>query len=608
MRFIGILIVAMTWIGSSAYGQCGSFPVLDLGNDVMLCQGQTVDFTVPAGYDFHSWNVTSGNPATVTISGTQTVILEVQNSTGNLVVNGDFEAGNTGFTSQYNAPSTPPPGNCCGLLSNAGDYAITTNPNIVHTNFVNCVDVTATGPGNMMVVNGSTIANTIVWAQTISVSPNTDYNFSAWVSSLENTNSINVSHLQFFINGVQVGPIFQPSLTGCSWQQFFETWNSGIEISADISIIAQNSAGNNDFALDDISFSATCVQSDTVEVVLDPSSINAGSDIAFCQNESESLTATANFPNPNFTWETGATTATITPTASGYYTVSATSPSGCFLSDSALVTITPMPWDFDIVDSQPTSCGVNSGAVFAVMNGTFNDPPYYTWNGPGANNPNQVDASVWQNLSSGWYYIQVESAGCYRYDSVFVDVSNPPVAGIGATPLSGDAPLNVTFTNSSTNSTSYIWSFGNGNTANANDLSGQQQTYTDPGVYTAYVVAEQGNCDDTAFITIVVNEPPVPPIPPVIVPVDLSYPNVFTPNGDLKNDFFEFDLLNIKEIEIYVVNRWGETVFSSTDVNFKWDGKINGTLATEGVYTFVYKATGAQNENLEGQGFVHLVY
>ena len=605
MRNFGLILLALIGANDFVSAQCGSYPVLDLGNDTMLCQGQAIDISVPSGYDYFSWNVVSGNPTTININSPQTVILEVQNiDNTNLVLNGDFEAGNTGFTTGYSVGNSPAIG---GILWDPSTYAITTNPHNVHSNFINCADVTTTGPGNMMVVNGSTIPNTQVWGQSITVDPNTTYNFSAWVTAVETTaNSSNLSSLQFFVNGVQIGPIFQTTLSGCDWHQYFEIWNSGASTTANLSIIAQTSSGNNDFALDNIAFTPICIQTDTIVISYDPSTINAGNDISFCANEQESLTATTNYANPSFTWETGATTATIDPTVSGYYTVTSMSPNGCLLTDSALVSVTAMPWDFDLVDSQPTDCGVNNGAVFTTTTGTFNDPPIYTWNGPGASNPSQINASVWTNRSSGWYYISIESDGCYRYDSVFVDINNPPVANLDADPLVGYNPLTVTFDNTSTNSNDFEWNFGNGNTTNTTDLSGQTQTYTTAGIYQAYLVANQGNCSDTAFVTIVVTDPPIV-VPPVIVPVDLSYPNVFTPNGDQVNDYFEFDLLNIKAIHVDVLNRWGEVVFSSDDINFKWDGKINGTLASEGVYTFKYSATGAQEEKLEGQGFLHLV-
>jgi gliding motility-associated-like protein len=64
--------------------------------------------------------------------------------------------------------------------------------------------------------------------------------------------------------------------------------------------------------------------------------------------------------------------------------------------------------------------------------------------------------------------------------------------------------------------------------------------------------------------------------------------NVFTPNGDGKNDTFRIPNLppdNCKDqfIRIEVYNRWGKLVFSSPDRNFQWDG----AGYPDGVYFYV---------------------
>ena len=586
---------------NAGYSQCESFPILDLGNDTLLCQGSTITYQLPAGYDFHSWQ-NGSNSSTFTVTGPDTVILSVSNSTPNLVINGDFENGNTGFTSAYIYGT----GGTWGLLSNPGQYAIATSPNLTHTNFSNCPDHTPTGVGNMLVANGSSTPNTAVWCQTVSVSPNTDFIFSAWIGNA--LNDANVSNLQFTINSVQLGNIFSTTPIACTWSQYYETWNSGMNTSAQLCIVNQNTlGGGNDFILDDIYFSAACNQVDTVIVSYDTSTVEAGANLAFCENETESFTATANFSPVNFTWESTTNGSVYTPTSNGYYSVEAVSPFGCQLIDSALATITPMPWNIDLVDSQPTSCGSNDGVVYVTTTGSFNDPAYYTWNGPGATNPTQINASVWQNLAPGWYYLSIESDGCFRYDSVEVIVSNPPDAQVGATPTTGYAPLTVNMTNTSTNATSYSWDFGNGNTTTAIDLSGQTQVYNTPGTYTVELVAINGLCSDTTAITIVVLDPPIPPIPPVIVPVNISFPNIITANGDLVNDLFEPTLLNIVSLEISIVNRWGTTVYKSNSLTNFWDGKSGGLLLNEGVYFYEYKAIGAQGEELKGQGQISLI-
>ncbi len=600
----GLIIDSIIFECCSAASPCSQYPVLNIGNDTMLCQGTSITYTVPAGYDYYNWNIAPGNQNSVTITSPTTIILNAGNFTQNLVVNGDFEAGNTGFTTGYAYGTSPAIG---GILWDESTYAITTNPNSVHSNFSNCGDVGTAPPGNMLVVNGSNTPNTTVWTQTITVDPNTDYSFSSWASSVMNIGLGDVAGLQFFINGVQIGPVFSPTLVACDWQQFVQTWNSGANTSATISIIAQVSSGNNDFAIDNITFNTVCPQSDTIVVSYDPAQISAGPDLTFCENEPETITATANFANPNFTWVSGQTGATIAPTTSGTYVVQTTSSSGCNLTDTVVVTIKAMPWDFDTVAAIPSDCGINNGAVYVLMNGNFLGQPLYTWNGPGANNPNQINASVWQNLSPGWYYIDVENNGCHRNDSVLVTPLNPPVGQVSANPTSGYGPLSVTFTNGSTNASSFDWYFGNGNSTTTNDLSSQNQVYDSVGTYLVTLVAINGSCTDTVTISITVIPPYVPPVIPPVVPVDLKTPNIFTPNGDHVNDFFTFELLNIKELEVIIVNRWGNPVYTSTAVPFSWDGKdASGNLVSEGVYFYKYTAKGAQDESFEGQGFVQL--
>ena len=49
-------------------------------------------------------------------------------------------------------------------------------------------------------------------------------------------------------------------------------------------------------------------------------------------------------------------------------------------------------------------------------------------------------------------------------------------------------------------------------------------------------------------------------------------PNAFTPNNDGINDFFEFYGSYPKSIRVKISNRWGQIVYESDQINFKWDG------------------------------------
>jgi gliding motility-associated-like protein len=59
---------------------------------------------------------------------------------------------------------------------------------------------------------------------------------------------------------------------------------------------------------------------------------------------------------------------------------------------------------------------------------------------------------------------------------------------------------------------------------------------------------------------------------------DLFIPNVITPNGDGKNDFFVINALidqTIRPVELIVMNRWGVVEYRNTDYSNNWDGKTN---------------------------------
>ncbi len=66
-------------------------------------------------------------------------------------------------------------------------------------------------------------------------------------------------------------------------------------------------------------------------------------------------------------------------------------------------------------------------------------------------------------------------------------------------------------------------------------------------------------------------------------------PNVFTPNGDNKNDTFKpFDCpAFVQSLECKIYNRWGSLVYDTKDVSINWDGKNNaGKEVAAGQYYY----------------------
>ncbi len=91
-------------------------------------------------------------------------------------------------------------------------------------------------------------------------------------------------------------------------------------------------------------------------------------------------------------------------------------------------------------------------------------------------------------------------------------------------------------------------------------------------------------------------------------------PNVFTPNGDNKNDFFTplMPYRFVKDIEIKIYDRWGLLMFETTNPDIMWDGGNQDTKkpCTDGTYFYVcvvneIRVDGIQPKVLKG--FIQLI-
>lgn len=68
-------------------------------------------------------------------------------------------------------------------------------------------------------------------------------------------------------------------------------------------------------------------------------------------------------------------------------------------------------------------------------------------------------------------------------------------------------------------------------------------------------------------------------------------PNIFVPNSPSSDNNFLLKTVYPEDFRsITILDRWGNKVFSSKDVNFTWDGKFNGRDIESGVYLYYIKA------------------
>lgn len=302
---------------------CSQTAQVNLGNDTTLCAGENLVLSIPvsAGYDNVVWdNNSTALNRVITTPGTYYVETSVIGD--NLIVNGDFEQGNTNFSTGYIVGT----GGTWGQLSFEGTYAISSSPSFVHNNFQFCNDHTPNPGTNQMVVNGSGTPGIEVWCQTINVDPNTDYQFSTWATSV--INSTNVAQLQFSINGAPLGNIFSPTSSACDYTQFFEEWNSTTLTSVEVCITNLNvSNSGNDFAIDDIYFAPICTSKDTIVVnYLNSPVFTLPTNYDAC--DGETITLDAENPGFEYTWTSSNTDQHEDVTVTGSYTVEVENPGG----------------------------------------------------------------------------------------------------------------------------------------------------------------------------------------------------------------------------------------------------------------------------------------
>ncbi|MDR2979417.1 MAG: gliding motility-associated C-terminal domain-containing protein [Bacteroidales bacterium] len=447
----------------------------------------------------------------------------------NLVTNGDFSAGNTSFTSQYNykAPSGD------RTLWNEGTYTIAASGNDVHENFGSHYDHTVgTSAGKFLIVNGSMTQNTIVWSQVLpNVTPNTDYVFYAWCISMI---AENPALLQFSINGVLLDVPFQ--LSGAlTWDQFYTIWNSGSNTTATITIVAQFMSSNagNDFGIDDIFF--TPIYPD-----IDSATVHVGEHV-----EEEIAVALCNEDSYSF--------GGMELTVSGVYTDTLQTALGC---DSVVIlqlTIAD-PLILDL-GADVTVCKETSPTV------TLSSPSgdhTYAWSTGGTSSAITVD-------ESGVYYLTIANTeGCIAVDSISVTfIATPEIAIVNHTENFCDnysAELEIV-----TDVTDIVWSTGE---------TDHTIRVEHPGTYR--VVAQREMCKAVAFHVIEECD------------FNLYFPTAISPgNGDGLNDYFALsDPESVASAKICIYNRYGELIFYSEDPYFKWDGTHRNKPCPVGTYSY----------------------
>jgi gliding motility-associated-like protein len=276
---------------------------------------------------------------------------------------------------------------------------------------------------------------------------------------------------------------------------------------------------------------------------------------------------------------------TVSPFLTTNYIIQVSDICGNVVTDSILYTITSSPLTLQM-NGPIQICPGDSAFLQVTASGGFGNY-YYLWT-----QTNETSPGIWVNpAASTSFFVQV-SDECQTYIVTGVSLVQivKPVADFWVMteyPMEG---LSTSFLNQSQNAWSYTWDFGD---ASSNSfLVNPTHIYSDPGDYLITLIAtNEKGCVDSVSKWI-----------KVIPERYIYFPNSFTPDNDECNEFFFGNFIGIIGGHFYLYNRWGELIFESTDLNFKWDGTYEGVPVPIGTYSwhFVYEIGKGIFEDLTG--------
>ncbi|MFN7012893.1 MAG: gliding motility-associated C-terminal domain-containing protein [Bacteroidia bacterium] len=536
--------VNFDWAGNATYVNFGcQAPVIALTANAT----NTTPSTFCSGDSILLVGTYTGNISSMLWSGGDGVFTQANNDTTYYIIGAnDVGTFNLFFTVN----------NCNSSVTDT--LSITIQSNITSSLSVSPNDTVCQGQSVTLTASGG---NNYIWntgAQTPSINVTTSGIYSVIISDACGSDTLS--------QAITITPLPNPSIsvsgntTICQGDSVLLTasggdtfiWSNGNTGT----FIYVNSAGNYTVTASNNCGSST---SNAVSITVNPLPVVtiSASQNAICGNQTATLTASgAN----SYLWNTGANTNSIIINSIGTYTVIGSNSCGNDTASISITQDTAPDANISIIGRDTICKGEN---VTLIASGTGN----FYWNGSSI-----AQNSITTNQAGNYYLIATNSCG---NDTAYYTIYLYNItADFTPSLLSGPIPLTVNFINNSLNANSYVWYLGENTTSNETNPS---YIYNNPGEYTITLIAENNyGCKDTAEYTIKAEDYQA-----------IYIPNVFTPNGDGKNDVFEIKGVRIKNLSCRIYNRWGEELYKWDGIDGKWDGKYKNTNVSDGVYFYL---------------------
>lgn len=284
-------------------------------------------------------------------------------------------------------------------------------------------------------------------------------------------------------------------------------------------------------------------------------------------------------PPYSIQWSNGSTGEKLTGITSGQYGVTVKDASGCLISQ---VFDVKRPSALNILGFRSINVQCNPRLIeekFQIIVTGGIAPYSIQWSGGEVSQ----DGKIMTTDSSGLYEVIVtDGKGCIKKESFEVDIPVViPLSEIESTAFdqynSYLVNFEIQFLNKSVGQVlSYFWDFGDGSESFEEN---PKHTYSAEGEYEVTLrVIDVFGCASEVKKKISVFD------------YYLVVPNVFTPNEDGVNDYYFPKFLNIESLEFWILNKWGEMIFYTDDLNSQgWNGKVNQLVGLPGNYVYKLK-------------------
>jgi len=197
--------------------------------------------------------------------------------------------------------------------------------------------------------------------------------------------------------------------------------------------------------------------------------------------------------------------------------------------------------------------------------------------------------------------IAYDSTTCNKVDTsayFTITVYPIPTANFSWSPVPPVENTPTNFTNLSVGATRYLWDFGDGNTST--DVNPSHQFNKTDTFNVVLVAFNDADCSDTVNLL----------VPTLIRPL-IAVPNAFTPGrfsgGSYNNGIVKVEGFGIAKMTWRIYNRWGQNVFTATNVSQGWDGTFKGALQPMDVYTYTLDAEFTDGQKARKTGDITLI-